>query len=555
MQRLIAVMASGFVLATATGCSSESLPVSCEGPLSPGPSPIRRLTRIEYNNTVFQLLGDTTFPASAFAPDEEANGFDNQAIALVVSPLLAEQYLSAAEDLAARHVDNLLGNLPACTGSSLDQTSCEQDAEAFIQSFGLRTFRRPLTAEEIQTHKDLFVAGASLGEGSYEPRTGLQLVVQAMLQSPYFLYRVESGMPDPVEGDVVQLTSYEMASRLSYLFWNTMPDAALFEAAANDELLTTEQIEAQARRMIAAPRAREAVKNFHRQWLDLDQVPGIASIGKDRTVYPDYDETLLPLLQQETEEFLDYVIFEEHGNVETMFTASYSMMNDRLAEFYGISIPDDPQDEFRRVELDPSRYSGFLTQAGLLALHATPDGSSPIHRGLFVREKIFCQPPPPPPDIVPEPPTVDPNETTRNQYIQHKVDPACNGCHKMIDPLGFGFEHFDALGRYRETQGENMLPIDATGEVLGTDDADGPFNGAVELSQRLGSSERVRNCVASQWFRFGYGRTETEEDECSLDTIQAAFANADYDIQELLVALTQTDAFRYRRRAQAEVAQ
>lgn len=555
MQRLIAVMASGLAFATATGCSSESLPVSCEGPLSPGPSPIRRLTRVEYNNTVFQLLGDTTFPASAFAPDEEANGFDNQASALVVSPLLAEQYLSAAEDLAARHADNLLTNLPACTGGSMDQTSCERDAEAFIRSFGLRTFRRPLTSEEVQTHRTLFVEGTGMGDGTYDPRTGLQLVVQAMLQSPHFLYRVENGMPDPVEGDVVQLTSYEMASRLSYLFWNTMPDAALFDAAANDELRTKEQIEVQARRMISAPRAREAVKNFHRQWLDLDRVPGIAATGKDRTVYPDYDETLLPLLQRETEEFLDYLIFEERGNVEDMFTASYSMMNNRVAEFYGVSIPDDPEDRFRRVELDSSQYSGFLTQAGLLALHATADGSSPIHRGIFVREKIFCQPPPPPPDIVPEPPTVDPNETTRNQYIQHKVDPSCNGCHQMIDPIGFGFEHFDALGRYRETQGEKMLPIDATGEIVGTDDADGPFDGAVELSHRLGASNRVRNCVASQWFRFGYGRTETEEDECSIDTIQAAFAEADYDIQELLVALTQTDAFRYRRRAQAEVAQ
>lgn len=554
MKRLIAVTASGLALATVTSCSSEPVPVSCEGPLSPGPSPIRRLTQVEYNNTVFQLLGDTTFPASNFAPDEEANGFDNQASALVVSPLLSEQYLGAAEDLAASHVDTLLTDLPACTASTVDQTACAREAEAFIRDFGLRSFRRPLSEEELQAHKDLFTEGTSLGEGAYDPRAGLQMVVQAMLQSPYFLYRVEFGMPDPVEGDVVQLTSYEMASRLSYLFWNTMPDTALFEAAERDELRTPGQIEAQARRMLQAPRAREAVKNFHRQWLGLDEISGIAATGKDRTVYPEYSEALLPLMQKETELFLDYLIFEENGNVDTMFTASYSMMNRDLAAFYGIE--NGPQgDAFERVELNPNTHAGFLTQAGLLALHATADGSSPVHRGKFVREKILCQIPPPPPDVVPPPPTVDPNETTRNQYIQHEEDPACYGCHRLMDPIGFGFEHFDALGRYRETQGENNLPIDATGELVGTDDVDGPFDGAIELSQRLGSSDQVRNCVATQWFRFAYGRTETEEDQCSMDTIQLSFAAAGHDIKELLVALTQTDAFRYRRRVQAEEAQ
>lgn len=550
MNKLIAVTVSGIALLVAASCGQESLPPTCEGPISPGPAPIRRLTRVEYNNTIFQLLGDTTFPANEFPPDEEANGFDNQALALAVSPLLAELYMEAAEALSARHVDKLIAELTACTASTVDQAACAQDAEEFIRSFGLRTFRRPLSEDEVQRHEDLFEQGAALGTGAYDPRTGLQLVVQAMLQSPHFLYRVEFGMPEAVEGDVVQLSSYEMASRLSYLFWNTMPDLALFEAAARDELRTKEQIEAQARRMLEAPRAREAAKNFHRQWLGLDEISQIVNVGKDRTIYPDYSEAVLPLLQKESELFLDHVIFEENGSVEDLFTAPYSMMNQQLAEFYG--IPNPPQgSEFVRVDLDPTKYGGFLTQAGLLSLHAKPDRSSPIHRGKFVRERLLCQTPPPPPDVVPEPPTVDPSQTTRDQFTQHKVDPACNGCHLMMDPIGFGFEHYDGLGRYRETEGNN-LPIDASGEITATTDANGEFYGAVELGQRLGASNQVRDCVATQWFIYAYGRTVTGADQCSVDIVGDAFAAANYDVKELLVALTQTDAFRYRNRVQAE---
>lgn len=547
----------GPALLTMAGCAGDSpssgkLPESCNGPISPGPSPIRRLTQTEYNNTVFTLLGDETYPANSFAPDEEANGFTNQASALVVSPLLAEQYMTAAENLASAHAERLLTQeLPACAGAAGDQDACNQAAESFIRDFGKKAFRRPLTEDEVQMHHDLFVQGTALGAGSYEPRVGLELVIQAMLQSPHFLYRVEYGRPESVEGDVVELTSYEMASRLSYLFWGTMPDARLFDLADRDELRTPAQIEAEARRMLEAPRAREAVKNFHRQWLGLDEIPTIAATGKDRTVYPDYSESLLPLLQRETEEFLDHAIFVDNASVEDLYTASYTMMNRELAEFYGIE--GGPQSAaFERVELDPDKYAGFLTQAGLLALHSKSDGSSPVHRGKFVRERLLCQTPPPPPDVVPPPPTVDPTKTTREQYVQHEEDPACAACHQWMDPLGFGFEHFDALGRYRAEQ--NGLPIDATGEINFIDEVgiDGPFDGAVELAERLSQSERVRECVSTQWFRYAYGRTETEADACTMDLVNQRFADSGYDIKELLVALTQTDAFRYRQRTQTE---
>ncbi|WP_052551420.1 DUF1592 domain-containing protein [Enhygromyxa salina] len=520
----------------------EGLP-GCEA-IEPGPSPIRRLTRVEYNNTIYQLLGDSSQPANAFPPDEVAGSFDNQAAALVVSPLLAENYESAAEQLAITHAPGLMDQLPACAGGAPDPASCSADAEAFIRSFGKRAYRRPLTEDEVSAHIDLFITGTGLGESSYDPAVGVETVMQAMLQSPHFLYRVEFGAQDvaPSGEDIVPLTSYELASRLSYLLWNTMPDAALFEAADADELQTKAQIEAQARRMMDTPRAREAVKNFHRQWLGLGRIEThIAANGKSPEIYPDYGPYLLSLWRRETEAFIDDAVFEQDANVEVLFTANYTMMNKQLAFFYGVTGPTT--DEFERVELDPSKYAGFLTHAGLLALYAMPDRSSPIHRGKFVREVLLCQSPPPPPDVIPKPPSVDDTQTTRDQFIEHAENPLCAGCHRLMDPLGFGFEHFDGIGRYRET--EWGLAIDASGELLETDN-DGPYNGVVELANKLATSEQVKSCVASQWFQFGYGRAPTSEDACSMQEIEADFADSDYDIKELVIALTLTDAFRYR---------
>jgi hypothetical protein len=520
----------------------------CESTLEPGPAPIRRLTQVEYNNTVFQLFGDNSQPADAFPPDEQAGGFDNQADVLVVSPLLAESYLSAAENLAATHTPALMQQLPSCQGDAVDQAACASDADAFVRSFGKLVFRRPLTEAEVQKYVNLFTQGTSLDSVPYSATMGVRLVVQALLQSPHFLYRVEFGMADPAQGEVVELTSYEIASRLSFLLWNTMPDAILFEAADADQLRDSAEIEAQARRMLDTPRAREAVKNFHRQWLHLDEIePIVLASGKDPEIYPDYYDGLPLLWRSEAEAFIDHAVFEENANLELLFTAPFTMMNEELADFYGIDGPTGI--EFARVDLDPSKYSGFMTQPGLMALFAKPDRSSPIHRGKFVRETILCQAPPPPPDNVPEPPEVDESQTTREQFAEHSENPVCAGCHVLMDPIGFGFEHFDGVGRYRAT--EWGLAVDASGELHGTD-VDGTFNGVNELAQLLASSDQVKACVASQWFRFGYGRFETDEDDCSVEEIKAAFAASNYDIKELIIALTLTDAFRYRHAVQED---
>lgn len=501
--------------------------------LEPGESPLRRMTRAEYDATVRDLLGDDTRPGQALVVEEEALGFDNQATSLTVTQLLAEQLMKTAEEVAERATEDLPGLL-GCDPTTTDDEACFQ---AFLPSFGRRAFRRPLTDAERSRFEDLYAWGRT----EFDVRTGVELVLETMLQSPAFLYRVELGGAAPVERDVVPLGGYELASRLSYLFWGSMPDDALLDAAEHGQLGTPEELEAQARRLLADPRAREAVARFHVLWLGLSH---IEELSKDAAVYPEYDDALRPLWKEEATRFLDHVVFDGTGTVAEMMTASYSFMNADLAAFYGVS--DGPTGSaFERVTLPANERAGLLTLPAVLATYAKQNQSSPVHRGKFVRERLLCQTlQPPPNNIKIEAPEVDPNATTREQFAEHSDNPACAGCHLKMDPIGFGLEAYDALGRYRET--DHGLPVDASGEITDTLDIDGPFDGAPELAERLGRSAEVRQCVATQWFRFGYGRVEKEADACSMKTVQEAFAASGYDVRELLVALTQTPAFRYR---------
>ncbi|MDI1446947.1 DUF1592 domain-containing protein [Polyangium sp. 6x1] len=513
--------------------TGEAPALQCIGTI-PGKSPIRRMTRFEYNNTVRDLLGDDTRPASGFVPEEEAMGFDNQATALGVTQILAEQYMVAAEQIAARAVKDLGALLP-CDPATSGEQAC---ATTFIQTFGRRAYRRPLTDDEVSRLQDVFTWG--LGDEGF-PK-GIELVLQVMLQSPHFLYRVEFGMPDPVEADVVPLSHHEIASRLSYMLWGTMPDDALFAAADEGRFSTKEAIAEEARRMLDDPRAREAVGNFNAQWLGLSHLD---NIKKDSSTYPKYYEGVRPLWRAETLAFLEDVIFEGEGDIGSVFTANYSMLNAELASFYGVSGGPATQ-SFERVELDPTKSSGILTHASVLAATGKPNQTSPVHRGKFVRERLLCQILPPPPNNAAfNAPDVRPDATTRERFAEHSENPACAGCHVKMDPVGFGFEHYDGIGLYRDT--DQGLPVDDSGELVDTRGIDGPFEGVVELGQRLAQSEEARQCVATQWFRFAYGRVEGEDDRCSMSEIQQAFAASGFNVKELLVALTQTDAFRYRR--------
>ncbi len=525
-------------------------PICVGDEIRPGPSPIRRMTRAEYNATVRDLLGDTTNPADDFAAEEEALGFNNNAYALVVTPTAAEKYMLAAEGVAARAAEDV-AELTGCDPAASDEVR-DACAKTFIDVFGKRAYRRPLTDAEKAELFGVYQAGIELEKSPRLPadmqpatpegfETGIEMVVEAALQAPQFLYRVELGegvAPLEAGGDVVPLNSFEMASRLSFFLWGSMPDDELFGAAEADELRTKEQIAAQARRMLESPKARDAVATFHRQWLDYDRV---GNVTKDASLFPDWSSAIGSMMQEEARAFIDHVIFEDDGSLATLLTAQYTIAPGELAAFYGASGASG--DELVRVDFPAGQHAGMLTMGSLLAYYAHSNQTSPVHRGRLVREALLCDIiAPPPPDVSFELPMPTPNSTARERFKQHATS-ACASCHNLMDPLGFGFENYDATGRYRAT--ENGKPVDASGEIIGSD-INGTFNGVTELTQRLVQSEEVKACYARMWFRWTSGRAETEADACTIDQLETAFSGAGGNVKELLVALTQTDAFLYR---------
>jgi hypothetical protein len=368
---------------------------------------------------------------------------------------------------------------------------------------------------------------------------GIQAVIEAVLQSAPFLYRPEFGTASLAQGTVVPLTSYEMASRLSYFIWGSMPDDMLFAAADADALKTSDQIAAQATRLLADAKAHPAISQFFSEWMGVDE---IASAPKDPTVYPSYTPQVLSAMQQETLAFADWAIWQSDAKLSTLLTAPVAFVNQSLAPLYGMT--GITGDTVQQVMVDPSQRAGLITEAGVMAALGKPDRSSPVLRGKFIREKLFCQTvSPPPQNIVITPPMIMAGVSTREMFMMHATVQPCKGCHALMDPIGFGFENYDGIGQWRTTdQGQ---PVDPSGTLSGTD-SDGNFNGAVDLAHKLAASPEVRDCVATEWFRYAMGRGETTDDTCSLSSLKQAFSTSQSDIKQLLVAVTQTNAFRYR---------
>ena len=514
------------------------MPSDCVGapPGDPGAPYSRRLTRTEYNNTVRDLLRDTTAPANDFPAEvltfnagTDYFGFDNDPSVQSVPELLADGYFSAADALATAAVQDLAMLVP-CAGR--DRACGEQ----FVRSFGEKAFRRPLAPDEVTRFMAPFDVGMMTDFAS-----GVRLVVTAILQSAPFLYRIEhGGAPD---GAWLKPTSWEMASRLSYFIWQSMPDDALFDAARRDELQTPEQVSAQASRMLGDPRARAMVADFHRQWLGLRGVP---NLQKDSTRYPGFDETIAADMVVEADRFFQDIVFDGSGGASELFNADTTFVNENLAEFYGIANVTGTG--FQKVILDATRRAGLLTLGAPLAQLAKQNQTSPVLRGKFVREQLLCEHVlPPPGDINVMVPELDPNLTTRERFSQHSTDDQCAGCHVMMDPIGFGLENYDAVGKWRDT--ENGAPIVATGSIEqgeGTDVA-GAFEGPAALGDRLASSDAAKRCMALSWFRYTNGRSETDADACELTLVSSRFAASGYDVKELILSLTQTSAFLHRR--------
>jgi Protein of unknown function (DUF1592)/Protein of unknown function (DUF1588)/Protein of unknown function (DUF1587)/Protein of unknown function (DUF1595)/Protein of unknown function (DUF1585) len=509
------------------------------GAVLPGRAPLRRLTRFEYNNTVLDLLGDDTLPANAFPSEELGNGFGNDADAQAVSSLLAEQYLGVAEDIAIRATETpaKLAVLSACAGeitAASDRASEDACARTLIAELLPRAFRRPVDDGEIDALVELQQAIRTDADFAVSIATA----IEAILQSPDFLYRTEWGELD--DAGRRRPTGHEMATRLSYFFWGTMPDDALFAAAEAGELVTADGVRAHAERLLDDPRSHHVVRFFFDNMLPISS---LSALERDPLRYPSYTAQIGAYLREETQSFLEHVIFADSGSWPDALTAEYTFVNAALAEYYGIAGVEG--ETFQKVEIDTTQRLGLLTQAGMVAGTIHSNETNPVVRGSFVTQRLMCNIIPlPTGDVAAQvkPPDPDSGATARERYSQHSSDPVCAGCHRFMDPVGLALENYDAVGLWRDS--ENGVTIDASGSVPGTE---GTVNGPIELVRKIAEAPETHACFARHWADFAYGRTlgTDDEDTCVRDAVTASFTESGYDIQELMLALTQTDAFLY----------
>jgi hypothetical protein len=518
----------------ALGCAASSTPSPSAPPsaavtrVSVGPAPLRRLTREQYTNTVRDLLGFSDGAAADLPIDEGAGGFYSNVIA-PVSELHLEKYRTAAEQLAVRATKDLAALVP-CDPQELGEREC---ARRFVAGFGRRAYRRPLTAVEVQRYLALY----DEGRAERDFGNGIRVVLGSMLQSINFLYRFE---PGPARG-TAPVTPYALASRLSYFLWNTMPDEALLAAAESGRLGSAEEVGAQAVRLIADSRFSDAATSFHLQWLGVSELEGKE---KRKKLHPLWSEELRAAMREETVRFVDHVLREGDGRLETLLTSRTSIIGGPLYELYGIPAPK-VREGWHEVALDPSQRSGLLTQASVMTVQAHWDQPSLVYRGKLIRERLLCTTlPPPPPDVNNSVAPADPKVSARERFEEHRSDVSCAKCHRLIDPLGAPFEMYDAIGNYRTMDGPE--PVDSEGELRGTRNADGPVKNAVELARRLAGADEVRECVARQWLRYALGREETPEEAPSLQAAMKSFRDSGYRIPALLVGIAKSDAFRYQ---------
>ncbi|HVV88714.1 MAG TPA: DUF1592 domain-containing protein, partial [Kofleriaceae bacterium] len=488
-------------------------------PPAPPSTPIRRLNRIELLNTLEDLIGpaymgDFDEIGHRLPPDPLVGGLDTISQSLGTSATYVEQIGGLIEFIVGKIDLGMVAPGPM-TDAALP---------ALFDSFGRRALRRPLTADERASYTALYDHLAP-DQGH---TVAIQAVLQRMLLSPDFLYQVALG--DAATG---KLTDHEMASRLSYLLWETMPDAELDAAADQGALHTPEQVEAQLTRLAADPRAQATIMRFVRAWLELD---GLDTIAKDPRFYPEF-AGLRPAMIESFDRFLADTVAT--GDLATLLSSNEAYVDDGLASLYGVAGPGPGM--MVRTQLPGNQRAGMMTQAAFLSVFGKADRSAPILRGVFILDRLLCAPPdPPPPGGGVIPPDLPSPTTTRDFFANLTSPPGCQTCHSIINPIGFGFEHYDAIGRWRIE--ENGYPIDSTGHVA-VDGADTPFDGAIQLGDALAHSDTVRRCLVRRWFRSRFGRIDTADDAPIIDDLDGAFAGDSAQLRALPAILAHTDAF------------
>lgn len=492
-----------------------------------------RLSHSQWENTVQDLflLDAPSGLATAFSPDPTSR-FDTNVDLRKVGPPQWTDYQTAAESLANRVVRDA-AQLNRIVPANLPSDPTER-ARTFISSFGARAFRRPLTTTEIDSHLALFQQGATLIGGDAFT-SGVEITLRAMLQSPHFLYRVEAATA--VQSGRILLTGYEMATRLSYALWNTMPSDALLTAAGNGELDTPSGVEGWARMMLEDPRAQTTIVSFHEQ---LFRIAGYGKASKDPTRFPTFTSDLESVLQQEALLFINEVVVNREGGIRELLNTPMTFVNDQTAGYYGLS--GSYGSTLQQVELDPTQRAGILTQLGFLSKNGGLVQSDPIHRGVFINLDLLCAKLNPPAFQLPPLPAQLPGQTNRERVDRHTG--TCGaGCHDVyINPIGFAFEHYDAIGQWRDDDNGGTVNASSSYRV---DGATLDYANAVELSQKLGETPRLHACYASTWLEFMLGRRPVTSEQAALMGIANASSSGE-TAKELLARITALESFRTR---------
>jgi hypothetical protein len=505
---------------------------------APGRSTMRRMTRAEYDNTIRDLLGTSTRVADGFPADDAPKGFDTVGAGLTYSALHFEQL----QEAAGKHVDELFA--PGLEARLSRVVSCDVEAggeachRATLRAFARRAFRRPVAEEEIAPHVALVARAKAEGASFTE---GMKAALMAILSSPHFLFLVETD-PDPRSPTPHLVNDHELAVRLSYFLWSSMPDEPLFAAADGGKLLgDKDELGRQLERMLADEKAQGFVDNFAGQWLTTRTFEAWAPVQE---LFPAFDPALRTSMKRESELFFRHAL-EQDLPLEELLTSRFTFVNERLARHYGISgvTGAEWKAEWKKVSLEQTQRAGLLGQGSILALTSFPERTAPTFRGKFVLDHLLCQPPPPPPPEVPELPMAAAamGATVRERLEIHRTNPDCAACHSVMDPIGLALERFDAVGAERAMDGGK--PIDARGEL-----PDGrKFDGALELAATLAGDPRFARCFVQQLLTYATGRAYDEpKGQSYVEALAARIAAAGGTLKAALGAVLVSDAFLTR---------
>jgi hypothetical protein len=513
-------------------------------PRDPGRVTIRRLNRVEYRNTIRDLMG-VDYPATEELPSDDVGyGFDNIADVLSLAPVHLEKYLAAAEKIVSEVFLDVKRRERFLSWRG-DARNPREAARRILTEFARRAYRRPVSPQEVERLLQLVDKARQDGDG---PEEALQVAFKAVLVSPHFLFRIERDpapdekrpLPLPAERyvpGVYPISEYELATRLAYFLWSSMPDEELFQLADKGQL--RQNLDAQVKRMLQSPKSRALVENFAGQWL---QLRNLSSIMIDPKLFPRYDAFMRESMQRETEMYFEYILREDRSILEFL-DSDYTFLNERLARHYGIEGVQGL--EMRLVKLPDRRRGGILTHASILTVTSNPTRTSPVKRGKFILENILGTPPPPPPADVPE---LDNDKNAvltgslRQRMEKHRENPGCAVCHVKMDALGFGLENFDAIGAWRTKDGS--FEIDPSGTL-----PDGTtFRNPAELRQALlQQADQFRRCLAEKLLTYALGRGLEPTDNVFLREIVAQTKQGGDRFSALILAIVHSDPFQLRR--------